>query len=90
MPYLNTLNISDITKCVKRNKQNIKINLKIEPEFEQSEIFKTNNVKKEIVKETDNNQINNTKLDNNSIFYNENSVINNSNTEGIGFGGLGN
>jgi hypothetical protein len=43
MKHQNTLTISDITKCVKNNKQNMQINLVLESEFEQSNIFKTNN-----------------------------------------------
>jgi hypothetical protein len=69
-----SLSIGNITKCVKSNKQNIKISLNVNPEFEQS-----NTIKKRIKQNLDNLKDENIETDNQDqgdIMYNENEVIN--------------
>jgi hypothetical protein len=68
-----SVSIGDITKRVKSNKQNIKINLNVNPEFEQTNVIKKRakqNLDK-LTKEddTDGNDVG-------DIIYNENEVIN--------------
>ena len=64
MKQQNTLTISDITKCVKSNKQNMQINLVVESEFEQSYIFKTNNRQKSSYQNTETNNSDKTETNN--------------------------
>jgi hypothetical protein len=68
-----SVSIGDITKRVKSNKQNIKINLNINPDFEQ-----TNIIKKRIKQNLDKLTKEDESVDNDvgDIIYNENEVIN--------------
>ena len=68
------LSIGNITKRIKSNKQNIKISLNVNPEFEQSDTIKKR-VKQNLDNLKDEN-IDNTILDQGDIVYNENEVIN--------------
>jgi hypothetical protein len=68
-----SLTIGNITKRIKSNKQNIKISLNVNPEFEQS-----NTIKKRIKQNLDNLKDESTvnDIDQGDIVYNENEVIN--------------
>ena len=78
MKQQNTLTISDITKCVKSNKQNMQINLVVESEFEQSNIFKTNNRQKlseQTIETTNSDKTTTETYSNSDIIYMKNGVI---------------
>ena len=67
-----SVSIGNITKRIKSNKQNIKINLNINPEFEQ-----TNVIKKRVKQNLDKLKKDETNIDDKGdIIYNENEVIN--------------
>ena len=71
------ISISQVTKCVKRNKQTIKINLNTDPQFEQSHEFVVYRDKKNKVldEETSILNANSTNESNTDILYQEHQVI---------------
>ena len=69
-----SLSIGNITKCIKSNKQNIKISLNVNPEFEQSRTIKKR--KKHNLDNIKKDEVDSSSFEQGDISYNENEVIN--------------